>query len=65
MEMSYGYDSAISVPTLIGSLLSCLATSCVLLSYLFLAPQQPSFRHALVFALALTGKFLFANKGES
>ncbi|KAK0661747.1 hypothetical protein DIS24_g2344 [Lasiodiplodia hormozganensis] len=54
MEMSYGYDSAISVPTLIGSLLSCLATSCVLVSYLFLAPQQPSFRHALVFALALT-----------
>ncbi|OJD31877.1 glucose receptor git3 protein [Diplodia corticola] len=48
------YDPAISVPTLVGSLLSCLASACVLLSYVLLAPQQPSFRHALVFNLALT-----------
>ncbi|GME40462.1 Epoxide hydrolase-like protein [Neofusicoccum parvum] len=48
-----GYDPAISLPTLIGSLLSCLATSCVLLSYTIYVQQQRSFRHALVFNLAL------------
>ncbi|KAH7058925.1 G protein-coupled glucose receptor regulating Gpa2-domain-containing protein [Macrophomina phaseolina] len=49
-----GYDPAISIPTLIGSFLSCLATSCVLISYtVFSQPQQLPLRHVLVLNLAL------------
>ncbi|CAG5174210.1 uncharacterized protein ALTATR162_LOCUS7747 [Alternaria atra] len=47
------YDLRVAIPTLVGSLLSCVATSCVLISYIVYADQQRSFRHALVLNLAL------------
>lgn len=50
------YDGQVLIPTLIGSLLSCIATACVLIAYVKYAAQQRSFRHALVLNLALAGK---------
>jgi hypothetical protein len=50
------YDGQVLIPTLIGSLLSCVATICVLTSYVVYANQQQSFRHALVLNLALAGR---------
>jgi hypothetical protein len=50
------YDLTIAIPTLVGSLLSFVATSAVLVSYIVYADQQRSFRHALVLNLALAGK---------
>ncbi|KAK8434591.1 G protein-coupled glucose receptor regulating Gpa2-domain-containing protein [Phyllosticta citricarpa] len=47
------YDPRIALPTLVGSLLSCAATSAVLVCYVLYRSQQRSFRHALVFNLAL------------
>ncbi|KAG9188773.1 hypothetical protein G6011_07478 [Alternaria panax] len=47
------YDLRVAIPTLVGSLLSAVATSCVLISYIVYADQQRSFRHALVLNLAL------------
>ncbi|CAN9339066.1 unnamed protein product [Alternaria sp. RS040] len=47
------YDLTVAIPTLVGSLLSAVATSCVLISYIVYADQQRSFRHALVLNLAL------------
>ncbi|KAK7514930.1 G protein-coupled glucose receptor regulating Gpa2-domain-containing protein [Phyllosticta citriasiana] len=47
-----GYDSAVNIPTLIGSVLSTIATFTVLVSYLIFSQQKRSFRHALVFNLA-------------
>ncbi|KAK8207136.1 G protein-coupled glucose receptor regulating Gpa2-domain-containing protein [Phyllosticta capitalensis] len=47
------FDPRIAVPTLVGSLLSCVATSAVLVCYVLYKGQQRSFRHALVFNLAL------------
>ncbi|KAF2085815.1 hypothetical protein K490DRAFT_45755 [Saccharata proteae CBS 121410] len=49
-----GYDAAVSIPTLTGSLMSCIATFCVLASYLAYSQQNLSFRHALIFNLALS-----------
>lgn len=51
------YDAEVLIPTLIGSILSCVATTCVLISYVIYANQQKSFRHALVLNLALAGKY--------
>ncbi|KAK8212716.1 G protein-coupled glucose receptor regulating Gpa2-domain-containing protein [Phyllosticta capitalensis] len=48
-----GYDSAVNIPTLIGSVLSTFATFTVLVSYLIFSQQKRSFRHALVFNLSL------------
>ncbi|KAK7626111.1 G protein-coupled glucose receptor regulating Gpa2-domain-containing protein [Phyllosticta citricarpa] len=48
-----GYDSAVNIPTLIGSVLSTIATFTVLVSYLIFSQQKRSFRHALVFNLAV------------
>ncbi|KAK8160377.1 G protein-coupled glucose receptor regulating Gpa2-domain-containing protein [Phyllosticta citrichinensis] len=48
-----GYDSAVNIPTLIGSVLSTFATFTVLVSYLIFSQQKRSFRHALVFNLAV------------
>lgn len=50
------YDAPVLIPTLVGSLLSCVATTGVLISYIIYAEQQKSFRHALVLNLALAGK---------
>jgi hypothetical protein len=50
------YDGQVLLPTLIGSLLSCIASTVVLLCYIIYADQQRSFRHALVLNLALAGK---------
>ncbi|KAH7063303.1 G protein-coupled glucose receptor regulating Gpa2-domain-containing protein [Macrophomina phaseolina] len=47
------YDELIATITLVGSLLSCVATTCVLISYIVYHEQQRSFRHALVLNLAL------------
>ncbi|KAK8159520.1 G protein-coupled glucose receptor regulating Gpa2-domain-containing protein [Phyllosticta citrichinensis] len=47
------YDPRIALPALVGSLLSCVATSAVLVCYALYRGQQRSFRHALVFNLAL------------
>ncbi|KAH5451279.1 hypothetical protein HBI30_136540 [Parastagonospora nodorum] len=47
------YDAPVLIPTLVGSLLSCVATTGVLISYIIYAEQQKSFRHALVLNLAL------------
>lgn len=49
------YNLTVAIPTLVGSLLSFVATSCVLISYIVYADQQRSFRHALVLNLALAG----------
>lgn len=46
---------SVAVPTLVGSLCSAVATSCVLLCYVVYADQQRSFRHVLVLNLALAG----------
>ncbi|CAA9965779.1 glucose receptor git3 [Pyrenophora teres f. maculata] len=47
------YDGEVLIPTLTGSLLSCTASACVLISYIIYAKQQQSFRHALVLNLSL------------
>lgn len=52
------YDAQVLLPTLIGSILSCIASCLVLISYIIYADQQRSFRHALVLNLALAGKTL-------
>ncbi|EMD60791.1 hypothetical protein GGP41_009753 [Bipolaris sorokiniana] len=44
---------SVAVPTLVGSLCSAVATSCVLVCYVIYADQQRSFRHVLVLNLAL------------
>lgn len=46
---------SVAVPTLVGSLCSAVATSCVLVCYVIYADQQRSFRHVLVLNLALAG----------
>ncbi|KNG49596.1 glucose receptor git3 protein [Stemphylium lycopersici] len=69
------YNLAVAIPTLVGSLLSFVATSCVLISYIVYADQQRSFRHALVLNLALaefinslnnsiSGIYAIVNKGS-
>ncbi|KAL1614806.1 hypothetical protein SLS54_009463 [Diplodia seriata] len=50
------YDKLIVTVTLVGSLLSFVATTCVLISYIVYREQQRSFRHALVLNLAIAGK---------
>ncbi|KAJ0165522.1 hypothetical protein CTA2_10950 [Colletotrichum tanaceti] len=47
------FDAAVSSVTLTGSILSFLATSGVLISFIFYHDQQRSFRHALVLNLTL------------
>ncbi|KAL1794687.1 hypothetical protein ACET3X_006503 [Alternaria dauci] len=72
---SMPYDLRVAIPTLVGSLLSAVATSCVLISYVVYADQQRSFRHALVLNLALaefinslnnsiSGIYAIANRGN-
>lgn len=47
------YNELIATITLVGSLLSFVATTCVLVSYIVYREQQRSFRHALVLNLAV------------
>lgn len=46
-----------AVPSLVGSLLSCLATFTVLVLYIVFRQWQRSFRHALILNLSLAGMF--------
>ncbi|GME64580.1 Glucose receptor Git3 [Neofusicoccum parvum] len=45
------YDPRVAIPTLVGSALSCFATSCVLISWLCYGQGKRSFRYALVLNL--------------
>ncbi|KAL2273082.1 hypothetical protein FJTKL_05602 [Diaporthe vaccinii] len=47
------YDDVVANFTLAGSLISCIATCCVLVSYMVYRDELRSFRQALVFNLAL------------
>ncbi|USP73695.1 uncharacterized protein yc1106_00969 [Curvularia clavata] len=47
------FTPSVAIPTLVGSLCSAVATTCVLVCYVIYADQQRSFRHALVLNLAL------------
>ncbi|KAH9884055.1 hypothetical protein F4778DRAFT_573550 [Xylariomycetidae sp. FL2044] len=47
------YDHLVASITLTGSLLSAIATGCVLITFVVYRHNQKSFRHALVFNLAL------------
>ncbi|KAL5113662.1 hypothetical protein ACEQ8H_008449 [Pleosporales sp. CAS-2024a] len=51
------YDAEILLPTLVGSLSSCLASVGVLVSYVIWADEQRSFRHVLVLNLAVAADF--------
>ncbi|TLD28637.1 hypothetical protein PspLS_04077 [Pyricularia sp. CBS 133598] len=48
------YDSEIRAATLAGSLLSCLATSAVLVSFVAYRKEQRTFRHVLILNLTLS-----------
>jgi hypothetical protein len=50
-----GFDPIIAGVTLGGSLLSAIASFCVLGCFVLFNKNQRSFRHALVFNLALSG----------
>ncbi|KAF6817223.1 hypothetical protein CPLU01_13631 [Colletotrichum plurivorum] len=52
------FDAAVASVTLTGSILSFLATTGVLISFVFYHDQQRSFRHALVLNLTLAGPAL-------
>ncbi|OHE94061.1 hypothetical protein CORC01_10636 [Colletotrichum orchidophilum] len=56
------FDVAVSSVTLTGSILSFIATTCVLISSVFYHDQQRSFRHALVLNLTLAGIIYIKNK---
>ena len=49
------FSPSVAIPTLVGSLCSAVATSCVLVCYVIYADQQRSFRHALILNLAVAG----------
>ncbi|OCK85490.1 hypothetical protein K432DRAFT_421753 [Lepidopterella palustris CBS 459.81] len=50
--MANHWDPAVSIPTLIGSLLSALGSSLILMCYLFL-PDKRHYRHILIMNLAI------------
>jgi hypothetical protein len=51
------YDEVVAIPTLVGSLVSATASLCILICFAIWRRQQQTFRHALVFNLALSGKY--------
>ncbi|EEY14343.1 conserved hypothetical protein [Verticillium alfalfae VaMs.102] len=51
--MAANFDKVIASATLAGSLLSCVATTCVLTSFAIYRHQMRSFRHALVLNLSV------------
>lgn len=51
------YDDVVARFTLAGSLISCIATCCVLVSYMVYRDELRSFRQALVLNLALAGTY--------
>lgn len=55
MDPRSNFDGLVASVTFTGSLLSLLATTAVLISYIYYRHEQRSFRHALVFNLALAG----------
>lgn len=52
------YDDVVAKFTLAGSMISCIATFCVLVSYMIYREELRSFRQALIFNLALAGTYL-------
>jgi hypothetical protein len=52
--MSEFYDPAVAIPTLVGSLLSCISSGLIFVCYIVL-PQIPHFRHILILNLAGAG----------
>ncbi|KAG9239363.1 G protein-coupled glucose receptor regulating Gpa2-domain-containing protein [Amylocarpus encephaloides] len=67
------FDPAVAIPTLVGSLLSCVSSGLIFACYIFL-PQIPHFRHVLILNLSLadfinsfnnsiSGIYMFANDG--
>lgn len=51
------YDDVVAKFTLAGSMISCIATFCVLVSYTVYREELRSFRQALIFNLALAGTY--------
>lgn len=49
------YSPEVAIPTFVGSIVSFIATSCILLSYVRYHAERKSFRHALVLNLAIAG----------
>lgn len=56
MDPTAGFDPLLAGITFTGSLLSFTATTLVLICFVYYRHEQRSFRHALVFNLALAGK---------
>lgn len=56
MDPTAGFDALVAGITFSGSLLSFLATTAVLICFVYYRHEQQSFRHALVFNLALAGR---------
>lgn len=52
-------DKLISSVTLVGSLLSCVATTCVLISFVIYRRHLRNFRHVLVLNLMVAGAHIF------
>lgn len=57
MDPRAGFDGLVASITFAGSLISFLATTVVLCCYVYYRNEQRSFRHALVFNLALAGTY--------
>ncbi|KAI0098061.1 hypothetical protein GGR51DRAFT_577301 [Nemania sp. FL0031] len=55
------YDEAIAIVTLVGSILSFIATAYVLGCFAVFHKNKRSFRHGLIFNLALSGKPSLSN----
>lgn len=59
MDPRAGFDRLVASVTFSGSLISFVATTAVLCAYVYYRDEQRSFRHALVFNLALAGRALY------
>lgn len=58
VAVQMAYDDVVAKFTLAGSMISCIATFCVLVSYMVYREELRSFRQALIFNLALAGTYL-------
>lgn len=56
MDPTAGFDPLLAGITFSGSLISFIATTAVLVCFVYYRHEQQSFRHALVFNLALAGR---------
>lgn len=62
MDPRAGFDGLVASVTFSGSLISFLATTAVLCCYVYYRNEQRSFRHALVFNLALAGTYTLSQR---